>query len=147
MKSLFDPLVLNEIENRINKLSTDSSAAWGKMNVSQMLHHCQFPLKTALKKNPLTLKPNFLAKLFFKKSMYNDKPWRKNLPTHSKLKVVKTKEFTPEREILLELVAKFSNHRDKKEWEPHPIFGKFTNEQWGQLQYKHLDHHLQQFDV
>lgn len=147
MKSLLDPVVHNEIENRINKLSVTSSAIWGKMNVSQMFHHCQFPLKIALKKDHPKLKSNILAKLLFKKSMYNDKPWRKNLPTHSKLKVVEQKDFETEKEKLLHLVTEFSNQRDKKEWEPHPIFGKFTNKQWRQLQYKHLDHHLQQFNT
>ncbi|WP_024772095.1 DUF1569 domain-containing protein [Aquimarina macrocephali] len=147
MKSLLDSTAQNEIENRINKLSVTSTAIWGKMNVSQMFHHCQFPLKIALKKDHPELKPNVFAKLFFKKSMYNDKPWRKNLPTHSKLKVVEQKDFETEKEELLHLVAKFSNQRDKKEWEPHPMFGKFTNKQWGQLQYKHLDHHLQQFNA
>ncbi|WP_438425217.1 DUF1569 domain-containing protein [Aquimarina macrocephali] len=147
MKSLLDSTAQNEIENRINKLSVTSTAIWGKMNVSQMFHHCQFPLKIALKKDHPELKPNVFAKLFFKKSMYNDKPWRKNLPTHSKLKVVEQKDFETEKEELLHLVAEFSNQRDKKEWEPHPMFGKFTNKQWGQLQYKHLDHHLQQFNA
>ena len=35
----------------------------------------------------------------------------------------------------------------EKKWNPHPIFGAFTHQQWGQLQYKHLDHHLRQFGV
>lgn len=147
MKSLFDPIILNEIENRINKLSIDSIPIWGEMNVSQMFYHCQFPLKIALRKEHPKLKPNFLAKLLFKKSMYNDKPWKKNLPTHSKLKVVEQKDYETEKEQLLNLVAEFSNQRKRKEWDDHPMFGKFTNEQWGKMQYKHLDHHLQQFNV
>ena len=32
-------------------------------------------------------------------------------------------------------------------WNPHPMFGKFTMEQWGKMEYKHLDHHLRQFGV
>ncbi len=147
MKSLFEDTVKNEIENRINNLSNSSAPVWGKMDVSQMFHHCQFPLKIALQKEHPELKPNLLAKLFFKKSMYNDKPWRKNLPTHSKLKVVDQKEFEKEKEQLLSLISEFSNQRDKKEWDAHPMFGKFTPEQWGKMQYKHLDHHLQQFKV
>ncbi|GGX16898.1 DUF1569 domain-containing protein [Aquimarina muelleri] len=147
MKSLFDKITLNEIENRIHKLSDTSIPIWGKMDVSQMFYHCQFPLKIALQKEQIKLKPNFFAKLFFKKTMYSDKPWRKNLPTHSKLKVVDSKNFNTEKESLLELVNDFSNQRDRKEWAPHPMFGKFTYEQWGKMQYKHLDHHLQQFNV
>ncbi len=147
MKSLFEESTLQEIESRINKLSNESNPAWGKMDVAQMFNHCQFPLKIALKKDHPKLKPSLLAKLFFKKAMYNDKPWKKNLPTHSKLKVVAPKEFESEKGKLLELVTEFSNQRDKKEWDPHPMFGKFTYEQWGKMQYKHLDHHLQQFNA
>ncbi|RYG41811.1 MAG: DUF1569 domain-containing protein, partial [Chitinophagaceae bacterium] len=28
---------------------------------------------------------------------------------------------------------------------PHPVFGHFTPQQWGQSMFKHLDHHLRQF--
>jgi len=147
MKSLFETTTLQEIQSRIHKLTNNSAPVWGKMDVAQMFNHCQFPLKIALKKEHPVIKPSILAKIFFKKSLYNDKPWRKNLPTHSKLKVITAKEFEQEKQLLLDLVNEFSNERDKTAWEPHPMFGKFTNEQWGKLQYKHLDHHLQQFNV
>lgn len=29
----------------------------------------------------------------------------------------------------------------------HPFFGKMTTEEWDNLQWKHLDHHLYQFGV
>lgn len=97
MESLFDERIKQQIENRINQLNHSSKSVWEKMNVSQMFYHCQFPLKIALQKEHPSLKPSFLAKLFFKKAMYNDKPWKKNLPTHSKLKVVDQKEFEAEK--------------------------------------------------
>ena len=46
-----------------------------------------------------------------------------------------------------ELIESFYNLKDRNEWNPHPMFGKFTKQQWGQMQYKHLDHHLRQFGV
>jgi len=147
MKSLFNETAKTEIENRIHKLSNNSIPSWGKMNSAQMLFHCQSPLKIALKKEDFKLKPSFLAKLFFKKSMYNDKLWRKNLPTHSNLKVVDSKNFETEKSLLIRLINEFSEKRNVKEWEPHPMFGKFTQDQWGKMQYKHLDHHLRQFNV
>lgn len=147
MESLFDETIKKQIENRIDQLNQSSTPVWGKMDVSQMFYHCQFPLKIALQKDHPALKPSFLAKLFFKKAMYNDKPWRKNLPTHSKLKVLDQKEFEAEKKALLSLVNEFASQRDKQDWKPHPMFGKFTAEQWGKMQFKHLDHHLQQFNV
>jgi len=147
MESLFDGATKKTIEDRIGQLSNDDIPAWGKMDVSQMLHHCQFPLKIALKKEYPPMKPNVLAKLFFKKSMYNDKPWRKNLPTSPKLKVIDPKKFDEEKQSLLVLIQEFSEKRTVSKWDPHPMFGEFTKEQWGKMQYKHLDHHLQQFNV
>jgi len=146
MESLFDTNTKDNIINRINQLSHKSTATWGKMDVAQMFHHCQFPLKIALQKDHPTIKPSLLAKLFFKKSLYNDKPWRKSLPTHSKLKVVDQKDFENEKQELLTLVSEFWDQRDKTDWKPHPMFGSFTPEQWGKAQYKHLDHHLKQFN-
>lgn len=30
---------------------------------------------------------------------------------------------------------------------PHPVFGDFTKDQWGIMQWKHLNHHFEQFGV
>lgn len=79
--------------------------------------------------------------------MYNDKPWRKNLPTAPQLKVTETKNFETEKTQLVQLVDAFYDLKDREIWNPHPMFGKFTMEQWGKMEYKHLDHHLRQFGV
>jgi len=69
------------------------------------------------------------------------------LPTAPQLKTKEDKDFTKEHQQLKSLVNKFYTLRDREEWFPHPMFGSFTKEQWGQMQYKHLDHHLSQFGV
>lgn len=150
MKSLFDKETHAEILSRISGLTSASKGQWGKMEVGQMLHHCQFPLKIAMKRYNVTKKPNPLLKLLFKSfknNMYNDKPWRPNLPTAKGLRVTTAKDFAEEREKLIALVNDFHNERTRKSWDPHPMFGHFTHEQWGQMQFKHLDHHLRQFGV
>ena len=147
MKSLFTPETYQETIERINTLNPNAEAKWGKMTVSQMVHHCQAPLNIMLQKEDYGLKPFWLVTLFFKKSLYNDKPWRKNLPTAKQLKVETDKDFDAEKSQLLSLVQEAHEQKDKTDWQPHPSFGKFTAQQWGQLQYKHLDHHLKQFGV
>ncbi|MGO3184185.1 MAG: DUF1569 domain-containing protein [Aequorivita sp.] len=147
MKSLFNPEAFSETINRINQLSEDSQKQWGKMSVAQMLHHCQGPLNIMLEKDDYGLKPNFLAKLFFKKMLYNDTPYRKGLPTAKALKASKPKNINLEKKNLNFLLDEFEGQRNREEWKPHPGFGYFTKQQWGQMQYKHLDHHLKQFGV
>ena len=147
MKSLFDSDAYQEIIGRIEKLDEHATANWGKMDVGQMTWHCQGPFNIMLEKNDYGMKPNWLAKVFFKKSLYNDKSWRKNLPTAKFLKAKENKNFNIEKPKLVELVNEAYSHRERKEWNPHPGFGYFTQDQWGQMQYKHLDHHLKQFGV
>jgi hypothetical protein len=147
MKSLFDADTFSEINTRINNLSEASEKQWGKMTHGQMLHHCQGPFNIMLEKNDYGMKPNWLAKVFFKKLLYNDKPWRHNLPTAKFLKETEPRDFSTERQQLLTLLDEFQSQRNREDWKPHPGFGYFTKQQWGQLQYKHLDHHLRQFGV
>jgi len=89
MKSLLEQNGFNEIKERLDKLSENSERQWGKMTPAQMACHCQGPLNIILRKEDYGLKPNWFAKTFFKKTMYSDKAWRKNLPT---LKIFKQTE-------------------------------------------------------
>ena len=147
MKSLFEEKTYNEIMARVNNLNENSKRNWGKMSVGQMVGHCQFPLNVAIKNKKPRKKSNPLIRWFFKKSLYNDKPWRKNLPTAPIAKAKEEKDFTTEHKILKKMIQEVYEVRNREEWNPHPLFGEFTAEQWGQMEYKHLDHHLKQFDV
>ncbi|MBO6606198.1 DUF1569 domain-containing protein [Psychroserpens sp.] len=149
MESLFTEKVKKSILKRLELLNEHTDAKWGKMNVSQMLSHCKFPLQVALQKLPLD-RPNAFKRFifsFFKASLYNDKPWKQGLPTAPPFIVTDEKEFKKELDELVSTIKEFHDQRDTTEWPEHPMFGKFTSEQWGKMQYKHLDHHLRQFGV
>ena len=150
MNSIFTDEGHQEILDRINKLNESSEANWGKMNVSQMLKHCQGPLEVAIGSKQLNTKIGFMKKLIFKAfkpTMYNDKPWKQHLPTARDYVVTEQHNFDAEKEQLKKVLDEFSVLKTKTNWPKHPFFGSFTTEQWGKLQYKHLDHHLTQFGV
>ncbi len=147
MKSIFEDGAYNELVKRIGLLNETSQRKWGKMTVGQMVWHCQLPILTAVKNKKTQKKGSLLARWFFKKSMYSDKPWRKNLPTAPQLKAKEAKDFNKERKILNQLAQDLYAVKEREQWNPHPIFGSFTKEQWGKMQYEHLDHHLRQFGV
>jgi hypothetical protein len=149
MKSLFTTEAHTEILNRLEKLDNQMQPQWGKMNVSQMLTHCRFPLQVALQDMTLE-KPNVFKRLLFsmfKSSLYDDKPWKKGLPTTKEFIVNVPKDFHSEKTKLVEKINQFHAEKSKTDWPPHPMFGNFTSLQWGKMQYKHLDHHLKQFGV
>ena len=151
MKSLFEAEAHEEILQRLESLTVESTPSWGKMSVGQMCTHCQKPLEVAMGTLKLSgKKPGFMKRLVFKiykPLMYNDKAWSQNLPTVRDFVIRDEKDISTEKAKLAELVTTFHGYKDTTEWPAHPMFGKFTHEQWGQLEYKHLDYHLTQFGV
>jgi hypothetical protein len=147
MKSLFDTESYNEVLTRLNALTPQSQAKWGKMNVSQMMAHCCNPLETGLGEKQV--KSNFILRTIgplFKKALYEDKPFKRSLPTAAAFVVNDERDFEKEKQKLTGLIKKF--HEDQGTVvgsKKHPIFGAMTKAQWAQSNYKHLDHHLQQF--
>jgi hypothetical protein len=146
LKNLFDPIVKEEIITRINALRPATQRKWGKMDVAQMLAHLQAPLGVPMGKHPL--KGNAFFRLFaplIKKQLYNDKPFRRNLPTDKSFKIADQREFEKEKQQLIELINNFTEENITND--VHPLFGKMTLSQWSNSNWKHVDHHLQQFGV
>ena len=149
MTSLFDPTENQNILHRINKLSPASQAQWGKMNVAQMLSHCQQPLLVAF--GDLKIKGGLMAVLFggmVKRMLLKDEPYKPGLPTAKEFIITDKKEFEKEKKQLIDLVQRFSKQGPQGlRKDPHPFFGKLTSAEWDTMQWKHLDHHLRQFGV
>jgi len=148
-KNLFDKEAYDEMLVRLNKLTPGSQRLWGKMNVSQMLAHCKAAFKVPLSDKPLPkLFPLSLIGPLLKSKLYNDTPWSHGLPTAPEFKITDERDFETEKKGLLELVNKFYTSGPGGTGKyPHPVFGKFTSEQWGKAMWKHLDHHMRQFGV
>lgn len=145
IKNLFDTSTKQEIIERIQKLTPESKALWGKMNVAQMLAHVQIPMGVALGTHKVN--GNWLMKLIlplFKKALYDEKPWKQSLPTDKTFVMTgQAKDFENEKNELLEKINRYTE--DNMINDKHPVFGKLTKEQWAKATWKHLDHHLKQF--
>lgn len=146
MKSLFDEAEKQNILNRIQQLTPASQAKWGKMNVAQMLTHCQQPLHVIY--GEVKLKRNLMGILFggmIKRMLLKDEPYKPGLPTAKEFIITDAREFGKEKKLLTDLVQRFSPQQISKD--PHPLFGTMTPAEWDFMQWKHLDHHLRQFGV
>ena len=147
MKSLFDREVYDEIMQRMGTLTPQSERQWGKMDVAQMMAHCKEAFKVPLsdKKMPRMFL-GLLVGWMIKSKLYNDEPWKKNLPTAPNFLIKDQRDFNGERNELNDMIKRFHEAGpDNVGKFPHPFFGTFTKEQWGKSMYKHLDHHLRQF--
>ena len=149
MKNLFAKEAYNEIILRLNTLTPQTQRLWGKMDVAQMLAHCKEAFKVPLsdKKMPRMF-IGLLIGWMIKPKLYNEDPWKKNLPTAPNFLIKDERNFEIEKQGLIGLINQFHNGTPATIGRfPHPMFGTFTTEQWGKSMYKHLDHHLQQFGV
>lgn len=150
MQTLFDQKTHQEILIRIDNLTKNSKPNWGEMDVAQMVKHCQMPLLVATGKMELSEDIGILKRMvlkLYKPIMYNDKPWPENITTPKDFKVTDKYVFEVERNKLKAAINEFHNKALNMHWPEHPFFGHFNTDQWGRMQYKHLDHHLKQFGV
>jgi hypothetical protein len=148
MESLYNKAENQKIIDRLNHLSNKSQAQWGKMNVAQMLAHCQTPFRVAF--GELKLKRGIMGFLFGslirKKLTADEKPFDKSLPTDKSFLVVNEREFETEKNKLIALVQKFEQQGPSGlSKEKHPFFGNMSPKDWDIIMWKHLDHHLRQF--
>lgn len=148
IKNLFDTIAYNDIVNRLNNLQPESQRQWGKMSVAQMMAHCKEAFKVPLSEMPMPRM--LLGRLvggMIKYKLYNNTPWQQGLPTAPNFVIKNEREFEIEKNGLLELVTRFYTAGPQGAGKyPHPFFGTLTPEQWGKSMWKHLDHHLRQFN-
>lgn len=150
MKDIFTKEITDEMIGRIDQLTAESQPIWGKMNVGQMLAHCAVTYKYVFDNNykkPKGLKKFIMVKLI-KPMVTNEKPYKQNGPTSPDFKMTTSKDFAIEKNSLVDYLKKTqelgSDHFHNKE---SHSFGVLTNDEWNNMFYKHLDHHLKQFGV
>jgi hypothetical protein len=151
MESVFNPAGVAQLTSRINKLTPATKGQWGKMNVSQMLAHCNVSYEMVYEegKHP---KPKgllkFILKLLVKNKVVGPQPYKKNNPTAPAFIIKEDKDFETEKARLLGYLDKTLQlgeaHFDGKE---SHSFGVLTVGEWNTMFYKHLNHHLTQFGV
>lgn len=150
LPNIFTPEVGDQVIQRIQQLTAQTPPQWGKMNVAQMLAHCNVTYELALEnKHP---KPGalarFLLKTFVKNTVVGEKPYMKNTRTAPVFLIVDEKVFETEKERLIQYIRKvYHMGAGAFEGKPSHSFGQLTSEEYNNMFYKHLDHHLTQFGV
>ena len=149
MNNLFHRITADSIMQRIHQLSADSSPKWGKMNAAQMLCHCNMVLCESLEPAPAKrvwlgyllgngAKKKFLSSSVFKPGGY----------TSPRLVVESEQDFPSSKDSLVVSINEFCRRGPESyEGRLHAFFGVMTADEWGRIQFNHLNHHLTQFNV
>lgn len=150
MKNILSKEDSNDFINRINKLDSDSKELWGKMDVAQMLAHCNVTYEMVY--DDIHPRPNgfmkFILKLLVKNNVVNEKPYSRNSKTAPQFLINGKCNFEIEKSRLINYINRTlelgENYFEGKE---SHSFGRLTAKEWNNMFAKHLDHHLSQFGV
>ena len=149
MKTIFDTTTREELIGRLDKLTADTPAVWGKMSLPQMIKHCRL-WEEMIHENKLFRRPligRLIGPMILKKVLQSPE-FRKNSPTVPETRVTDTNiDLYNERGQLIRLINSYPQYNLPDNSFIHPFFGKMTREQIGKFAYLHLDHHLKQFGV
>lgn len=149
MKTIFDTSTYDELLDRIDKLAADTPPQWGKMSAAQMMEHIVHVLEMASGKRPMT--QSLIGKAIgwaFKGQFVGEKPVPKSSPTVPAFEIKHEPEFAAAKAELKGMLAEFYSLGEKgTDGNIHVFFGAFSGKQWGETQYKHVDHHLRQFGL
>ena len=148
-KALF---LKNDLLLLVKKLNGNETGKWGKMNAQQMVEHTAafFKVSTEKIKFPLTTPVEHLPK--YKEFLWSDKEFKENtkapvlpedpLPLHYASMQQATEDLG---KSVNDFFSFFKD--DPTKTTLHPAFGELNFDEWVQLHYKHVVHHLKQFGL
>lgn len=148
MKNLYEAATVATVKERVAHLRPDSQRLWGKMNVAQAVAHCSLGLEWAVGDSfpPRMFLGRIMGWIVKPMALGNENPMRRNSPTAKSLVVADERDLETERQRLYGLIDRFvAGGPARCTKHPHSFFGRLKPEEWAELLYKHLDHHLRQF--
>ena len=148
--NIFTKEIADQIIARINNLTNETPAKWGKMDVAQMLAHCGVTYEFIFTDKHAAPNPflKLIIKLFVKNTVVGNKTYKANNPTAPAFKIVDKRIFATEKDALINYILKVQELGEKYfDGKKSHSFGVLNANQWNNMFYKHLDHHLKQFGV
>ena len=145
MKSIWKADNHREICERVQRLTPQHAAKWGKMTAAAMVVHLTDALRMASgelavtpKKVPLRYPPLKQLALYWL-------PIPRNLPTIPELVARTPRDWMIEMTDLGNQLDAVVRRGPGAMAPTHPAFGRMSGKAWGALVYRHMDHHLRQF--
>lgn len=146
MKTVFDARARGELLERFGRIEPGRRPLWGKMDAPRMVAHLNDALRMGL--GELATKPKGNA-LFrnpvVRWLLINVLPWPKGTPTAPELLAAPPGGWDADTRAFRELLERVGAADPRGSWPEHPMFGRLSGRGWGELVYRHVDHHLRQF--
>lgn len=149
MKTLARSEDFQSILLRLESLSADDAARWGRMNAHQMVCHLCDAMRVPLGEKVVSDEELRLMQRAVMKwaALYFPLKWPRGFPTRPEIDQCQLNgardDFESDRRTAIALVPRL---RDAEvEGKRHPFFGPLKRAQWLRWGWLHADHHLRQF--
>jgi len=136
---------------RLKTIRPDSPRQWGQMSSHQMICHLSDAFRVAIGEKPTRLTRTLINQTVIKWiARRAPLQWPKGFQTPPEVDQqgeVCTRPIDFEQDVsqLLALIERFTAPQRDFSFQPHPIFGRLSDQEWFRWGYLHLDHHLRQF--
>ncbi len=147
MKTIFNDNDFAALLARVEAIQPAAARQWGKMDVAQMMAHCDRAISLSLGVIAAPSQSNWFLRRLIKPMAIGRLPIKRNSPTSDSMRITEEKDFQTEKQKLVDSLRAAKARGIKGEWVPHVAFGVLTAAEWGRLHHKHVDYHLQQFSA
>ena len=146
--NLFTPTDHAATLTRIGALTATTPRLWGTMTTGQMVVHCTDQIRICTGDKTISTRVPGLLKPVLRWALFNLMPrFPKNMRTLPELDPAQAMtvptSFEADRRLLLRELE-LGRHPAGRIYD-HPAFGRLSHAQFGEIVWKHLDHHLRQF--
>lgn len=146
MRTLLDPADREALLQRFRCLSPESRPEWGSFTAPRMVCHLADALRVALGELPAADTSSFLTRGLVRWLVIHTglQPPPGKVKTAPEMLHSQPTSWADDCGTFEALVHRLAS---SEKFAPHPAFGPLSKNEWGQLGWKHIDHHLRQFGV
>ena len=147
-RTMFNETDRASILKRLDQLTPDAKAQFGKFDAPRMVCHLIDSIRVATGEKTAASKNSFMANPIVRWLVVYFVPWPKGkAQTVPEMLTTSPTEFKADVSTLRELVRAVAQRGVDGKWATHPAFGDISGKMYGVLFYRHFDHHLSQFGV
>src|SRR6185503_16395037 len=147
MATVYDSAARQRLHARIDALTAESKPRWGRMNVGQMIVHCDLHLRHSLGDVPLARMTVPVGRFPLNLLVIYVLPTPKGVRTMDELRDPPVENWNAGRARLKADLDRMGAVPPGTSMPVHAAFGRIGHHAHGWLAHKHLDHHLSQFGV
>lgn len=149
---LREAFLRDTLAQALEQLTEEARPRWGSMTAQQVVEHLiwSFELSTGAAQVACDLPPDRTEKM--KRFLHNNKPMMREFMNPVLVQGLPALRFARLAEAKAVLVRSAAFFRERSLREPaslhtHPVFGPLSVEEWDRSHFKHVSHHLAQFEL